>query len=67
MKKMSEAESYMLRAMPYVPLYIYTWYYLQKPYVRGIEANILDQHPFKYIWIDKDWTPGREQTQIAER
>jgi ABC-type oligopeptide transport system substrate-binding subunit len=58
MKKMSEAELYMLRAMPYVPLYIYTWYYLQKPYVRGVEANILDQHPFKYIWIDKDWKPG---------
>ncbi|HEX8183200.1 MAG TPA: ABC transporter substrate-binding protein, partial [Blastocatellia bacterium] len=67
MKKMSEAESYMLRAMPYVPLYIYTWYYLQKPYVRGIESNILDQHPFKYIWIDTDWKPGAEQTQVAER
>ncbi len=67
MKKLSECETYLLKNMPFVPLYIYTWFYLQKPYVRGIEENILDQHPFKYIWIDTGWTAESDRTQIAMR
>jgi oligopeptide transport system substrate-binding protein len=67
MKRLAECEAYMLRQMPFVPLYIYTYFYLQKPYVRGIEANLLDQHPFKYIWIDEGWTPRAGDTQVAGR
>ena len=67
MKKLAECETYLLRGMPFVPLYIYTWFSLRKPYVRGTVPNILDQHPFKYIWIDTNWTPESEQEQIAAR
>jgi ABC-type oligopeptide transport system substrate-binding subunit len=56
-KKLAECEEYLLRAMPFVPIYTYSWFYLRKPYVRGMEANLRDEHPFKYVWIDRDWEP----------
>jgi oligopeptide transport system substrate-binding protein len=67
MKKLGECEQYLLKAMPFVPLYIYTYFYLQKPYVRGVETSILDQHPFKYIWIDTNWKPDGEPAEVAQR
>ncbi len=67
MKKLADSERYFLKAMPIVPLYIYAWFYLQKPYIRGVDVNILDQHPFKYIWIDSNWQPGATDDQVAER
>jgi ABC-type oligopeptide transport system substrate-binding subunit len=66
MKRLSESETYLLKAMPFVPIYIYSWFYLKKPYVRGIAPNLLDQHPFKYIRIDTDWTEASEQRHLAE-
>lgn len=56
MSKLRESEAYLLKAMPFVPIYTYTWFYLRKPYVRGVAPNLLDQHPFKYVWIDRDWS-----------
>jgi hypothetical protein len=38
--------------MPIIPLFFYSWVYLQKPFVSGLCANALDVHPFKYVWID---------------
>ncbi len=55
MKMLAECETTLLRNMPIVPLHNYVWYYLQKPYVRDLEENLLDQHPFKYVWIDTAW------------
>ena len=50
-----ECESYILRAMPIVPLFSEVRSFLAKPYVKGIAANLIDNHPWKYVWIDADW------------
>jgi oligopeptide transport system substrate-binding protein len=47
-----ECERRLLEAMPIIPLFFNSWAYLQKPFVRGMEQNPLDIHPFKYAWID---------------
>ncbi len=50
-----EAEEILMDELPIIPLYIYTTFYLKKPYVRGYTSNIQDVHPLKYVWIDHDW------------
>jgi ABC-type oligopeptide transport system substrate-binding subunit len=65
MSKLGECEQYLLRHMPFVPIYIYSWFYLRKPYVRGVAPTLLDQHPFKYMWIDTEWTPGNEREEVV--
>jgi oligopeptide transport system substrate-binding protein len=52
MQRLAECERYLLRAMPFMPLYHDVWAYPQKPYVRGITPNAMDAHPFKYAWIE---------------
>jgi oligopeptide transport system substrate-binding protein len=59
MKELARCEAYLLRAMPVIPLLFYGFAGFQKPYVRGLGANLLDVHPFKYAWIDTRWTPER--------
>ena len=56
--KLSECESYLLRAMPIVPLYADVWVYMRMPFVRGFGANPLDRQQFKYVWIDTEWRPS---------
>jgi ABC-type oligopeptide transport system substrate-binding subunit len=57
MKELARCEAYLLRAMPIVPLLFYGFAGFQKPYVRGLDINLLDTHPFKYAWIDTSWRP----------
>jgi oligopeptide transport system substrate-binding protein len=57
MERLAECERYLLRAMPFMPLYHDAWAYPQKPYVRGIVPNAMDVHPLKYAWIDTKWRP----------
>ena len=54
MRKLAECERHLLKSMPVIPIYHNVWLYLQKPFVRGLEANALDKHPFKYAWIDTE-------------
>jgi oligopeptide transport system substrate-binding protein len=59
--RLREAEAMMLEAQPLIPLYVYTRSQLIKPYVRGIEGNHQDRHPWKHIWIndtDGDTAPS---------
>ncbi len=42
-----------------LPLLLYGYFYLQKPFVHGLGTNLLDFHPFKYVWIDTKWRPER--------
>jgi ABC-type oligopeptide transport system substrate-binding subunit len=58
MERLAECERYLLRAMPFVPVYHDVWAYPQKPYVRGIIPNAMDVHPLKYAWIDTNWRPS---------
>jgi ABC-type oligopeptide transport system substrate-binding subunit len=67
MKKLAECEKYLLTAMPQLPISFRTWNYLEKPYVRGLESNALDEHYFKYAWIDRNWNPEAEHQQVSRR
>jgi ABC-type transport system substrate-binding protein len=42
MAKLSACERYLLRGMPFLPLWTDVWPYLTKPYVKGITANLVD-------------------------
>jgi oligopeptide transport system substrate-binding protein len=53
LERLREAEALALAAQPLIPLYVYTRSQLIKPYVRGIEGNHQDRHPWKHIWIDE--------------
>jgi len=61
MKKLAEAESYLLKAMPIIPLFFDAWTYLQRPFVRGMQANLFGMPLFKYAWIDTNWKSERER------
>lgn len=58
MKKLSDCELTLLRAMPFVPLYFDTWVYLERPEVHGLSLSPIGVPAFKYAWID---TVGRLQ------
>jgi oligopeptide transport system substrate-binding protein len=57
MQRLAECEAYLLRAMPFVPVFHDAWAYPQKPFVQGISPNAIDVHPLKYAWIDTIWRP----------
>jgi ABC-type oligopeptide transport system substrate-binding subunit len=59
MSRLAACEAHLLRAMPFVAVLFPVSAYLQKPYVRGLEASPLNMHPFKYTWIDTNWKPER--------
>jgi oligopeptide transport system substrate-binding protein len=50
-----QAEAEMMQAAAIVPLYVYTLKNLQKPYVKDLAVNFVDQVPFRRAWIDPDW------------
>jgi ABC-type oligopeptide transport system substrate-binding subunit len=52
-----ECEKFLLASMPIIPIYFKVYSSLVKPYVRGWESNALNEHHFKYVWIDTNWKP----------
>jgi len=59
--KLYQAEKIMIEDAPVIPLYVYTQKHLQKPYVRDLAINFVDQPPLWEAWLDPDWqrTEGR--------
>ena len=57
MSKLAECESYLLRAMPCLPLCNYVWTYLAKPFVKGF-SNPFYGRVFHDAWIDTNWRPS---------
>jgi oligopeptide transport system substrate-binding protein len=53
-----DAETMLRDAAPLLPIYVYTRSTLVKPYLMGFWGNYLDQHPWKYFWIDERWYDG---------
>jgi ABC-type oligopeptide transport system substrate-binding subunit len=41
--------------MPLIPINFAVSSSLVKPYVRGWAWNALNEHHFKYVWIDNNW------------
>jgi oligopeptide transport system substrate-binding protein len=46
-----QAEALLLSELPILPLYIYTQVRLVSPRVCGWHDNLLDQHPYRDVWI----------------
>lgn len=55
MKMLHDAEAYMLSLQPMIPLYVGPSSFMRKPYVRNLEANLLDQHDWRQVYIDHNW------------
>ena len=49
---LQQAEKILLDEAPIVPIYYYTQIRLISPSVKGWDTNILDQHTFKYVYLD---------------
>ena len=49
-----KAEAILMDECPIIPIYIYTRVYLMLPNVKGFYPNILDLHPYQYIWLAPD-------------
>jgi len=62
LEKLRQAEAVALAEQPLIPIYIGTSSQLIKPYVRGMWANQLVRHPWKYLWIDEAFDPAKPPT-----
>jgi oligopeptide transport system substrate-binding protein len=51
---LQQAERILMDEMPIIPMYHYVAKNLVKPYVRGFYPNLLDDHPLRAIWIDRE-------------
>jgi len=51
-KSFYKAEELLLIDSPIMPIYTYTRVQLMHPEVKGWLANILDHHPYKYVYIE---------------
>ncbi len=47
-------EQILIEEAPVMPIYTYTRVYLIRPSVKGWDENILDQHPYKYVYLEDD-------------
>jgi ABC-type oligopeptide transport system substrate-binding subunit len=56
MKKLHDAEAYMLSQQPLLPLFVGPSSFLNKPYVKNLVANLLDQHDWRNVYIDHSVT-----------
>jgi oligopeptide transport system substrate-binding protein len=47
-----QAEAILMDQVPIIPIYFYTRVYSLHPAVQGWYPTILDNHPYKYVWLD---------------
>jgi oligopeptide transport system substrate-binding protein len=64
MAMLRDAEGYMLKAQPIIPLYVGPSSFMCKPYVKNLVPNLLDQHDWRGVYIDHDITA--ESLGVAE-
>jgi oligopeptide transport system substrate-binding protein len=53
-----KAEAILMDEMPIIPVYFYTRVGLRRPEVKGWYPTILDNHPYKYVYLETNQTPG---------
>ncbi len=51
---LARAESHLLEEQPVIPLQTTSTSFLKKPYVKGLYANPLTMHPWKFVYIEHD-------------
>jgi oligopeptide transport system substrate-binding protein len=61
MNDFQQAETVLLREVPFIPLYEYTTTILIRPEVRGYENNLLDLHPYSAVYLDPQATTPEPQ------
>ena len=49
-----EAEAILMDELPVLPIYFYTHVYFKQPSVKGWYPNILDEHPYKYVYLEPE-------------
>ena len=49
-----KAEAILLDELPIIPAYFYTRVHLNRPEVKGWYPTILDNHPYKYVYLEAD-------------
>ncbi|HEX8748564.1 MAG TPA: peptide ABC transporter substrate-binding protein [Pyrinomonadaceae bacterium] len=64
MAMLRDAESYMLKQQPIIPLFVGPSSFMCKPYVRNLVPNLLDQHDWRGVYIDHNVTA--ESLGVAE-
>ncbi|HUI06338.1 MAG TPA: peptide ABC transporter substrate-binding protein [Verrucomicrobiae bacterium] len=47
-----QAEAILLDELPIIPIYFYTHVYARRPEVKGWYPTILDNHPYKYVYLE---------------
>lgn len=47
-----KAEAILMDDMPEIPIYFYTRFFLLRPEVKGWYPTILDNHPYKYVYLE---------------
>jgi oligopeptide transport system substrate-binding protein len=47
-----KAETILLDELPIIPIYFYTHVYALRPEVKGWYPTILDNHPYKYVYLE---------------
>ena len=52
MEIFQQAEAILLDEVPVIPIYFYTRVGLRRPEVKGWHPNILDNHPYKYVYLE---------------
>ena len=58
-KLLQAAEELLLQEVPIIPLYFYTRNYLLQPSVKGWYPNLIDHHPWKYVYLDDSVGPDK--------
>lgn len=55
MEIFQEAERILVEEeIPILPIYYHVSFNIYRPYVMGVYPNVLNMHPWKYIWINKE-------------
>jgi ABC-type oligopeptide transport system substrate-binding subunit len=64
MEMLRQAEAYMLKQQPIIPLFVGPSSFMCKPYVKNLVPNLLDQHDWRGVYIDHNITA--ESLGVAE-
>lgn len=54
LRMLSEAEALLLRAQPTLPLFNNATNFVKKPFVKGLYANPITMHAWKFVYIEHD-------------
>jgi oligopeptide transport system substrate-binding protein len=49
-----KAEAILMDDMPIIPIYFYTTHFLKRPEVKGWYPTLLDNHPYKYVYLEPE-------------